>query len=120
MNKVENSPKSSRLSRILIACVVVFTAALYWTFSHRTASAEPMIIIGKGSTYEKEWKRVDSLSSKGLYKSALELSNQIVDRAKAENNNAQIVKGLIHRYKFSQMFQENSEDYAIYNLQDEI
>jgi uncharacterized protein YfaS (alpha-2-macroglobulin family) len=120
MNQVENSPKSSRLSRILIASVVVFTAVLYWTFSHRTASAEPMIIIGKGSTYEKEWRRVDSLSMKGLYKSALELTNQIVDRAKAENNNAQIVKGLIHRYKFSQTFQENSEDYAIYNLQDEI
>lgn len=120
MNKVENSPKSARLPRLLIACALVFTAVLYWTFNHRTASAEPLIIIGKGSTYEKEWQRVDSLSSKGLYKSALDLSNQIVDRAKKENNNAQIVKGLIHRFKFSQMFQENSAEFAIYNLQDEL
>ncbi|MEO5644980.1 MAG: alpha-2-macroglobulin family protein [Bacteroidia bacterium] len=117
---MENSLKSTRLSRLLIACVVVFTAVLYWTFNHRTASAEPFIIIGKGSTYEKEWQRVDSLSSKGLYKSALDLSNQIVERAKKENNNAQIVKGLIHRFKFSQMFQENSAEFAIYNLQDEL
>ena len=120
MNKVENSPKSSRLSRLLIASVVVLTAVLYWTFNHGTASAEPMIIIGKGSSYEKEWQRVDSLSSKGLYKSALDLSNQIVDRAKTENNNAQIVKGLIHRFKFSQMFQENSAEFAMYNLKDEL
>ncbi|MDQ3111322.1 MAG: MG2 domain-containing protein [Bacteroidota bacterium] len=120
MNKVENSPKSTRLSKLLIAFIVVFTAALYWTFNHRQANAEPLIIIGKGSSYETEWQRVDSLSSKGLYKSALDLSNQIVDRAKKENNNAQIVKGLIHRFKFSQMFQENSADFAIYNLQDEL
>lgn len=120
MNKVENSPKSARLTKLLLASVVVFTAVLYWTFNHRTAQAEPLILIGKGSTYEKEWKRVDSLSSKGLYKSALDLSNQIVDRAKKENNNAQIVKGLIHRFKFSQMFKENSADFAIYDLQDEL
>jgi uncharacterized protein YfaS (alpha-2-macroglobulin family) len=120
MNQVENSPKSTRLSRFLIASVVALTAIIYWNFNHRDANAEPVIIIGKGSTYDKEWARVDSLSAKGLYKSALDLSNQIVARAKAENNNAQIIKGLIHRYKFSQLFQENSADLAIYNLQDEI
>ncbi len=120
MNKVENSPKSSRLSRLLIACVVVFTGILYWTFNNHDANAEPLIIIGKGSSYEKEWQRVDSLAGKGLYKSALDLSNQITDRAKKENNNAQIVKGLIHRFKFSQMFQENSADFAIYDLQNEL
>lgn len=120
MNKVENSPKSARLTKLLIASVVVFTAVLYWTFNNRNANAEPLIVIGKGSTYEKEWLRVDSLASKGLYKSALDLSNQITDRAKKENNNAQIVKGLIHRFKFSQMFKENSADFAIYDLQDEL
>jgi uncharacterized protein YfaS (alpha-2-macroglobulin family) len=120
MNNVENSSKSLRLSRLIIASVLVISSFLYWTFSHRTASAEPMIFIGKGSSYEKEWTRVDSLSAKGLYKSALDLSNQIIVRAKAENNNAQIVKGLMHRFKFSQLFQENSADFAIYDLQDEL
>src|SRR5882762_9942976 len=113
MNNVENSSKGAGLSRLIIASVIVISAFLYWTFSHRTASAEPMLMIGKGSSYEKEWARVDSLSSKGLYKSALDLSNQITARAKLENNNAQIVKGLMHRFKFSQMFQENSADFAI-------
>ncbi len=120
MITTENSPSSSRLPRLILASVIVISTFLFWSFSHRTASAEPTIIIGKGSTYEKEWKRVDSLSSLGLYQSALNLSNQIIVRAKAESNNAQIVKGLIHRFKFSQMFQENSEDFAIYNLQDEL
>ncbi|HET6992965.1 MAG TPA: hypothetical protein VFJ43_16655, partial [Bacteroidia bacterium] len=120
MNNVENPSKSARLSRLIVASVIVLSTFLYWTFSHRTASAEPMLMIGKGSSYEKEWKRVDSLSAKGLYKSALDLSNQITERAKAENNNAQIVKGLMHRFKFSQMFQENSADFAIYDLQNEL
>ncbi len=120
MTTNRNIMSTNRLPRLIIASALALCSVLYWSFSHRTASAEPMILIGKGSTYEKEWKRVDSLSSKGLYKSALDLSNQIVDRAKKENNNAQIVKGLMHRFKFSQQFQENSADFAIYNLQDEL
>ena len=120
MTTTENSSRQSRLPRLIIASVFVLSTLLYWTFNHRTASAEPMILIGKGSTYEKEWDRVDSLSGKGLYKSALDLTNQIYTRAKTENNNAEIVKALMHRYKFSQQFQENSADLAIYDLQNEL
>lgn len=120
MNTTENSGSGTRLPRLIIASVVVICTVLCWSFSHRAAQAEPMIIIGKGSTYEKEWGRVDSLASKGLYKSALDLSNQIYERAKSEGNNAQIVKSLMHRFKFSQQIQENSADLAIYDLQKEI
>jgi hypothetical protein len=120
MNTIENPPASGRFARLLIASVLVLSSLLYWTFFHHPASAEPTIVIGKGSSYEKEWTRVDSLSNKGLYKSALDLTNQIYDRAKKENNNGQIVKALMKRFYFSNQFQENSPDLAIYQMQNEI
>ena len=120
MATLENYPATGRLPRLIIATVLVLSSLIYWTFFHHPAAAEPTFIIGKGSSYEKEWKRVDSLSDKALYKSALDLTNQIYARAKAENNNGQIVKALMKRFYFSQQFQENSPDLAIYQLQDEI
>ena len=120
MYKKANFRKKSQLVRIAIASIFVLATALFWTFKYRTALAEPLLEIGKGTPYSQEWLRVDSLVSKGLYKSALDLSNQIYIRAKSEDNNGQIVKALMHRFKFSQIFQENSSDNAIYDLQKEL
>lgn len=108
------------MPRLLMAATVVMAAFLYWQFYHQPANAEPMVLIGKGTSYDKEWNRVDSLAGKGLYKSALDLSNQIYDRAKAEKNNEQIVKALMHRFKFSDQFKENSAEQSIYDLQHEL
>ncbi|GAB4130891.1 MAG: alpha-2-macroglobulin family protein [Bacteroidia bacterium] len=93
-----------------------------WAIGHyqSSANAEPKIIFPKGSTYEKEWKRVDSLSGEGLYKSALDLTNEIYKKAKKENNTEQTVKSLMYRFRLSQTFQENSEEKAIYDLQAEL
>ncbi|HLG02165.1 MAG TPA: MG2 domain-containing protein, partial [Bacteroidia bacterium] len=110
----------NRLAKALVATFVVFSAFLYWRFYHNEAQAEPMLLIDKGSSYEKEWQRVDSLQGKGLYKSAYDLSNQIYARAKKEDNSAQVVKALIHRFKFAGAYQENSQDNAIYDLQKEL
>ena len=38
------------------------------------------------SGYEQDWKKVDSLESQGLPKSALEIVNVIMDRASKEKN----------------------------------
>ncbi|HEU4719181.1 MAG TPA: hypothetical protein VFU15_15160, partial [Bacteroidia bacterium] len=120
MNNPPASGGSSRLPRLIVTSVFALAIVLARYFSGHTAQAEPMLIIGKGSSYEKEWNRVDSLADKGLYRSALDLTNQIYDRAKKENNSGQVVKALIHRFKFSQQFQENSEDFAIYDLRNEL
>ncbi|MBI3511024.1 MAG: hypothetical protein HY064_10205 [Bacteroidetes bacterium] len=124
---MDTSPKtttkaglSDRLPKFIVAAVFVLCAALIWNFNHHPAKAEPMLFIGKGSSYEKEWKRVDSLANKGLYQSAFNLTNQILDKAKADHNNAQIVKALMHRYLYSDAFQENSKEFAIYDLQNEM
>ncbi len=115
-----NPARESRLPQLIVASVFVLCAALFWTFNYQPVKAEPILNILQGSTYEKEWARVDSLAGKGLYKSALDLANKIYDKAKAENNNGQIVKALVHRFKFSQQFQENSEEFAMYDLINEL
>lgn len=120
MNMSASTATPARLPKFLAAAVIVLSAFLYWSFLYHPAQAEPKILIGKGTTYEKEWKRVDSLAGKGLYKSALDLSNQIYARAKTEKNDQQVVKALIHRFKFSQMFQENSAEFAMYDLKAEL
>lgn len=120
MDKTVKTSRNGLLTKLMVAATVLLAATLYWHFNFQPAKAEPPIFIGKGTTYDKEWNRVDSLAGKGLYKSALDLTNQIYDRASKEQNNEQIVKALIHRYKFAQTFQENSEDFAIYDLQKEI
>ena len=43
-------------------------------------------------TYEKEWQVADSLISKGLPKSALQIVNSIYSKAKKNNNPSQIIK----------------------------
>jgi hypothetical protein len=84
------------------------------------AAAEPAIYLVKGNSYAQEWQRVDSLENEGLYKSALELTNQIYDKAKKEANSPQVVKAILHRLKFEERFIEGSADRAIYSIREEI
>ncbi|MFH0895798.1 MAG: MG2 domain-containing protein, partial [Bacteroidota bacterium] len=58
--------------------------------------------------YEKLWKRVDSMNSKGLYNSALKVVEQIYATAKQDKNPSQTVKALIHKLKFESY---TGEDY---------
>ncbi len=116
-----STPKSGRLARLLAITSLVITALLFVTINQSPeAAAEPAVHLVKGNTYEKEWERVDSLEDIGLYKSALELTNQIYDKAKKENNAPQVVKAIMHRLKFEDKFVEGSEDRAIYAIRDEL
>ncbi|MGZ4047822.1 MAG: alpha-2-macroglobulin family protein, partial [Bacteroidia bacterium] len=89
------------LAILSVACAVTVTA-------YQTNNKPTVLIFPKGSTYEKEWKKVDSLERKGLNKSALDVVNGIYDRAKSENNPSQFVKAIIHRMKFEQYMEEYS------------
>lgn len=113
--------KSGRSARLLAISSLVITAFLFVLINRSPqAAAEPMVSLVKGNSYEKEWTRVDSLENVGLYKSALDLSNQIYVKAKAENNAPQVVKAIMHRLKFEAKFVEGSEDRAIYAIREEL
>ncbi|MFN8712294.1 MAG: alpha-2-macroglobulin family protein [Bacteroidota bacterium] len=111
--------RSGRAARWLIA-VVIAVAGAAWFFSQSNANAEPMLNFKPGNDYAADWKRVDSLSDEGLYKSALELTNAIHAKAKKEKNDAQQVKALMYRFRLSQTFEEYSEQKAINDLRAEI
>jgi len=116
-----STPKSGRFARLLAITSLVITALLFVTVNQSPeAAAEPAVSLVKGNSYEQEWTRVDSLENIGLYRSALELTNQIYDKAKKENNSPQVVKAIMHRLKFEAKFVEGSEDRAIYAIRDEL
>jgi len=66
------------------------------------------ILIDKNPSYEKLWKRVDSCQNKGLTESALKMVDLIYQKAKAENNSAQLIKALLNQSKFQNYKEENS------------
>lgn len=116
-----SSNKSGRFARLLALSALLVTAFIFLTINRSPeAAAEPAVHLVKGNSYEKEWIRVDSFASVGLYKSALELSNQIYDKAKKENNSPQVVKAILHRLKFEDRFVEGSADRAIYAIREEL
>ncbi|HTF02781.1 MAG TPA: alpha-2-macroglobulin family protein, partial [Bacteroidia bacterium] len=115
------NPKTGRFARLLAITSLVITAFIYLSiYQSPEAAAEPAVYLIKGNSYEKEWVRVDSFASKGLYKSALDLTNQIYGKAKTENNAPQVVKAIMHRLKFEDTFVEQSDDRAIYALREEL
>lgn len=72
-----------------------------------------------GDDYNKEWKTVDSLAKKGLNKSALELVEQLYEKALKEDNSAQQVKALIHKVKFASFMEEDALLKSLAELEDE-
>lgn len=57
--------------------------------------------------YEKEWKEITDLESKGLPKSALEKVLVLYQRAKTANDPSQVIKTLIFRSKYTSQLEED-------------
>ncbi|HEY4799570.1 MAG TPA: hypothetical protein VII99_10880, partial [Bacteroidia bacterium] len=79
-----------------------------------------LLVFPKGSSYEMEWKKVDSLTNKGLTQSALKVVEEIYAKAKSDNNAAQIVKSILHRIKLESYMEEYSVQKSIDKLNEEI
>ncbi|MBU1718231.1 MAG: hypothetical protein KKA07_04085, partial [Bacteroidetes bacterium] len=56
--------------------------------------------------YKSSWSKVDSLESKGLSKTALEVVLEIYKQAKADKNTPQIVKSLLYKLKYESYLEE--------------
>ncbi len=70
--------------------------------------------------YNKAWKQVMEFEGKGLPESALKVVNEIYQKAKAENNSAQVVKATIHQFKFTDYKEENAFVQNINSLKKEL
>ncbi|MDJ1471666.1 alpha-2-macroglobulin family protein [Xanthocytophaga flava] len=58
--------------------------------------------------YSGAWKQVQQFEDKGLPESALKVVNEIYQKAKTEKNSAQLVKAVIHQFKFADYKEENA------------
>ena len=74
----------------------------------------------KNENYEKQWAKVDSLSKKGLTKSALEIVEVIFKDSKKNNNAPQYIKAVIHKMKLSSYLEEDALKKSILELEGEL
>ncbi|HVG41656.1 MAG TPA: MG2 domain-containing protein, partial [Chitinophagaceae bacterium] len=71
--------------------------------------------------YDTDWKKVDELlKKKGLIKSALEELKKIYVKAKAEKQEAQVIKALVYQVNLQKNITEHGEEEAIKEIEKEI
>jgi len=75
---------------------------------------------GQKFDYTKKWETVDSLDSKSLPKSALQVVETIYSHAKKEQNVTQLVKSVIYKMKYNTDVQEDSYSKNIESVEKEI
>ena len=69
--------------------------------------------------YDKAWKEIDSLEQQGLPKTALEKTEALLEIARKENENAQVIKALMYRGKYQSQLEEEGLAMAISRLKAE-
>lgn len=99
-----------------IACILIIT--LFTCISFQNAE-QPMIKLNNDD-YAAEWKKIEAFERKGLPKSALEAVNKLYERAKLDDNAAQIVKTLMHRGKYTSQLEEDGLVKAIGAMTEEV
>lgn len=110
----------SQKTFFIIIIALASIAGAFSVYSHQSSYEKALLVFPKGGTYDKEWKKVDSLAKKGLNASALEVVKGIYDKAKASNNAPQLVKAIIHRMKFEDQADENAPEHSISRLEEEV
>src|SRR5690606_21580591 len=71
-------------------------------------------------SYEILWKKVEKLEGEALTKSALEAVQTISEKAKRENNSAQIVKSLLYTSKYALILEEDAQLKIVADFKTEI
>ncbi|MCO6491642.1 MAG: alpha-2-macroglobulin [Phaeodactylibacter sp.] len=73
----------------------------------------------KQGPYEAEWKTIDSLENEGLPRSALDKVNALYERAKKDEEPAQLVKTIIYSNKYQSQLEESGLAKAIRRMEEE-
>lgn len=70
--------------------------------------------------YDKEWKEVNDTLNKGLPQSALVLVKKIYEKAKSDQQDAQMVKSLLQILFLEHQLQDKTDAFTLYELESEI
>ncbi len=102
---------------VIIACLLIVLLAVILQGSMKIQNKK--MLDYNEDPYEKEWKEIDKLEAEGLPKSALEKTLILYDRARKDNNPAQIIKTLLYRGKYQAQLEEDGLVKAIYEFQEQ-
>ncbi|MFN0204505.1 MAG: alpha-2-macroglobulin family protein, partial [Bacteroidia bacterium] len=104
----------------LTAFFAFFTAL--WTSEPQTPEPPQKVqtVFITQNEYDEMWKKIESLEQKGMTKDALKVAEEILTKAKAENNGNQQVKAILHIMKYKQVVEENSDSLQMLFIQKEI
>jgi uncharacterized protein YfaS (alpha-2-macroglobulin family) len=97
--------------------IAVFSTAF---FAANPGMDYDFLNVKKGKSYEKMWAKVDSLDKQGLPQSALEVVNEILNKAQTEKNYGQEIKGWIYTVRYSSQLEESGYEKTIKNLEEKI
>ncbi|TGV04844.1 alpha-2-macroglobulin family protein [Flavivirga rizhaonensis] len=74
-------------------------------------------IIYAQEKYNKLWSEVETLELEGKFKSANDVVNKILKKAKRSNKSSQVVKGFIYKSKFTLLLEEDAQKSIINELE---
>lgn len=73
-----------------------------------------------GKDYAADWQQIAKLEAEGRTQDARKIAQSIYEKAKGEQNYAQIVKSLLHIYKYDTYTEEDSTSKIVEHLRNEI
>ncbi len=105
-----------------IACIIIAATAtaIICSEKQRRKNSGPLVFNYDSTGYTALWKSVDSLASKGLTRSVLEIADGIYEKAKKEKNAPQLIKAVLHKLKFESYIEEENYIQSIHKLSTEI
>ncbi len=103
--------KVSLNSLVMKHIATLIIILLFSQMIHAQKSSEP---------YEVLWKKVEKLEAESLTKSALAVVNTISEKAKKEENAAQIVKALLYASKYAMTLEEDAQLNIVNDFKSEI
>ncbi|MCF8367598.1 MAG: hypothetical protein K9G76_01055 [Bacteroidales bacterium] len=103
-----------------IVTILIILSGFTWYFSNGESPIYKLDPLTDYDSYDKDWKKVDSLIQYGLPKSALELTENIFNKAKKDHNHPQFIKATIYKIKLTADFNEAFIEKAVKDLNDEI
>ncbi|TAF67319.1 MAG: hypothetical protein EAZ55_03095 [Cytophagales bacterium] len=86
----------------------ILLVGLSFAISTLTLLAQPNLSDKMKAEYQNLWKKADSLEQKGLPQSALEVVNQIYEKAKNDKQEGQQVKAIIYQMKYIAYVEEEA------------
>lgn len=103
---------------VLFIVLISFTIAAFQT-KNTAKKMNTNYVFPKNGSYEKEWKKVDSLQEKGLTRSALAIIAGIYSHAKTERSTPNYIRAIIERMKFESYLEEDEYVKSIADLENE-